>query len=1754
EGQHNVTVWANDTVGNENKSTVAFWIDTIKPNINFTIPTPDNASSQTATSVYVNVSTNDANEHSAFIDWDRSLVLWMNFDDRNSTDVYDNSSYNNHGKIDGAVYNSSGKRGGGFSFDGKNDQIYMPYNPSLNLTYPISISFWVKLYGYPIDVSSIINTGTGANTANYAVMVASNGQLAIYPMHAAYFTPAYSPPKNEWAYITVMFINSTKTDLYVNGSYYGVAAEGLGERYQTQFCIGANCYFSGSDPNMNMTIDELMIFKLGTAGSCVNITNITWAEGRHNVTVWANDTVGNENKSTITFTIDTIKPDINFTVPTPDNASSQTATSVYVNVSTSDANEHSAFIDWNRSLVRWWSMDSVLTNGTVYDNSSYGRHGVLNNHATNTTISGKRGKAIQFDGINDYIAISSITTTTITISAWINTSSASEQQILHHDGDNNQFRVESDGNIRFLTNSGIDIYIVTTGVDVSDGNWHYVVVTNNGTNASIYVDGIQKIIGSGSPNQQGWNVIGRYNPSEGYFNGSIDEVMIWNRALTPEEINASYNAGTYKLYNNLLGTAGSCVNITNITWAEGRHNVTVWANDTVGNENKSTITFTIDTIKPNINFTIPTPDNASSQTATSIYVNVSTIDANEHSAFIDWNRSLVGWWSMDSYNTSGIYDNSTWNNFGNFSGGELGTGNLVTGKRGEALEFDGYYDYIAVENSPSININGSLTLSSWVYSKEYATAPVVICKGGYGVVNYCLFFSTSGQVCMYDGGDQCSTDIMPTNQWFFLTVAIINSSWSDVYVNGIYNSSISGGGSGTLTNFNLYIGAPQPDYAEEGVNGSLDEVMIFNHVLSPQEIKALYNASANQYYNNFTGLPTGNYNFTAYAIDQAGNVNQTEQRGVTITAETIKPNIAIVTPSNNTYSSNTGLDVNYTVSDNVAIGSCWYSNDTMARNLSLGTAGICENITNITWAEGKHNVTVWANDTVGNENKSTITFGIDIIKPNINFTDPTPDNASSQTATSVYVNVSTSDANEHSAFIDWNRNLVGWWSMDSYNATGVYDNSTWGNHGNFTGGLGTGNLVSGPRGKALEFDGINDYLNIPDPGSNSSLDFDLGDNITISMWIKSDNPTTSGQASLTKGSSSNCNYGTQTNSGTAGAARELVFYYNSGGGWKIFQTSSAVFTSSTWHHTVFTYTFGTSSSAKWYVDGVNVSGSWTSGTGNDAPTISNESLILGRYPGEQFNGSIDEVMIFSRALSPEEINASYNAGTYKLYNNFTGLSAGQYNFTAYAIDAAGNVNQTEQRTVTITAAANQAPNLTFVSVIPATDPTEAGVVNINFNATVYDVNGYSNINNSGINASFTRTGEAIRENSSCSVISEQSAGNESNFTCAIRMWYWDANGTWNITVSAKDNSENSTTNNTVTFEYNFLKAIIINPNLTTWPTLVQGDTNKTSKQNTTLNNTGNVMINSGNIQINAIDLQGMSTTNKYLNVSNITASWNANSDSGMCANISQGNTGTLLVNATYVGIVGANLSRGNVSAANATSLGQETLYFCIPKVPMIYSQTYATNNSEAWTIRILLIALIPKRRKKNKELLKNERLLEALNLITDELKEEYSLNKVELLEIIIEKLKSRYKISRKEILEMIKSEEELKIPITIFSSKLGCLESIAKYMKENLNMNYREIAKEIGRNERTIWTSYKKAKEKKGESFDIKEKGMLMPISIFKDNNLTVLESIILYLKERGMKYSEIARLLNRDQRNIWTTYSRIIKKNHLFNNNNKRE
>lgn len=151
------------------------------------------------------------------------------------------------------------------------------------------------------------------------------------------------------------------------------------------------------------------------------------------------------------------------------------------------------------------------------------------------------------------------------------------------------------------------------------------------------------------------------------------------------------------------------------------------------------------------------------------------------------------------------------------------------------------------------------------------------------------------------------------------------------------------------------------------------------------------------------------------------------------------------------------------------------------------------------------------------------------------------------------------------------------------------------------------------------------------------------------------------------------------------------------------------------------------------------------------------------------------------------------------------------------------------------------------------------------------------------------------------------------------------------------------------------------------------------------------------------------------------------------------------------------------------------------------------------------------------------------------------------LKTLFQELKSKYNLSTNQLLEFLESsfklfEKEDLIPISIFQSNLAPLEALTKYLKENLNYKFSKIASLLNRDQRTIWSAYQSTKNKKIK-LNIKSE-ILVPLSIFSNRKFSILESLVTYLKGKyDFTFHKIALHLNRNDRTIWTVYSRAKKK-----------
>lgn len=155
-------------------------------------------------------------------------------------------------------------------------------------------------------------------------------------------------------------------------------------------------------------------------------------------------------------------------------------------------------------------------------------------------------------------------------------------------------------------------------------------------------------------------------------------------------------------------------------------------------------------------------------------------------------------------------------------------------------------------------------------------------------------------------------------------------------------------------------------------------------------------------------------------------------------------------------------------------------------------------------------------------------------------------------------------------------------------------------------------------------------------------------------------------------------------------------------------------------------------------------------------------------------------------------------------------------------------------------------------------------------------------------------------------------------------------------------------------------------------------------------------------------------------------------------------------------------------------------------------------------------------------------------------------------EQLASEIKGKYKLSNYDLIDVLLKQRVEKpldmIPASIFDNKvLSALEAIVKYLRENLKFGSGKIAKMLNRNISTISSTYIKAKKKMPSEFVVKDTKYFIPISGLADRHYSVLESIVKFLKKKfSLSNNEIAKLLNRDNRTIWTINARAMKKGRI--------
>lgn len=488
------------------------------------------------------------------------------------------------------------------------------------------------------------------------------------------------------------------------------------------------------------------------------------------------------------------------------------------------------------SPVGEWLLDES-TGTAANDTSTNGNNGTLDTAAFWET--GRIGPAVRFNNvasdsdisINDAAILDFGAAADFTLEAWVNRSSATEQDAIIYkrgsatcDASNIGYNlyIGTSGDIDFEACDGVDEYHIDTATGaITVGQWYHVVAVwddDSTTNTAIYLNGIKQtttptgtlsLVGDLSNTfdlcigGQGSGSVCAGTP----MNGIIDSVRVYNYALTPAQIVWNYSRGApigWWKFDECTGYKAFDASLTGSGASDGK---------------------------------------------------VATISALTTGS----NTKVL---NCNSGDTADMWHNGT------------------TGKLNSSLDFDGTNDYVEVMTEPaSLDFadGQNFTIEAWINRDTFTTDDTMVAKKttqGNTTAGYIVWIddSTDDIRLVVSDGDSTnhhtvdSTTTFTATGWNHIVVVYDDSgaSNSKIYVNGrddAATNTTTGTFSliGDLSNTSkLRVGAESdvsPTVAENSFDGKLDNVKIYNYVPTLQQVRTWYNEGSAVRFGPNTGSP-----------------------------------------------------------------------------------------------------------------------------------------------------------------------------------------------------------------------------------------------------------------------------------------------------------------------------------------------------------------------------------------------------------------------------------------------------------------------------------------------------------------------------------------------------------------------------------------------------------------------------------------------------------------------------------------------------------------------------------------------------------------------------------------------------------------------------------------------------------------------------------------------------------------------------------
>jgi hypothetical protein len=334
--------------------------------------------------------------------------------------------------------------------------------------------------------------------------------------------------------------------------------------------------------------------------------------------------------------------------------------------------------------------------------------------------------------------------------------------------------------------------------------------------------------------------------------------------------------------------------------SNGIYTFQAMATDEFGNTpDPQAVVFTVDDQAPAIEFVAPTPPDGSNQISSDIPVALATNSGLDHYSFVDFDNDLYLWLSMEDVEGDIVFDASSYLNHGVAEGDAFQNPN---GRFGSAFEFDGINHGGAIPTD-RIVIPGfqdrhpifdtSFTVMAWAKPDINEKMVIVGTKSITNLPGWHLRTSggnhrlrmgvNTGYTNATSASAETSDPIQP-GVWVHVVGIYDNTEPASIhlYLDGEWVDTKTEGVVATGYGNDLELAIAVPEDPQKAWDGLVDEVLIFNRVLDADEIRALYDSTANQFHNDYLGLDPGVHEFIGYSVNAVGISSQTGVRSVTI--------------------------------------------------------------------------------------------------------------------------------------------------------------------------------------------------------------------------------------------------------------------------------------------------------------------------------------------------------------------------------------------------------------------------------------------------------------------------------------------------------------------------------------------------------------------------------------------------------------------------------------------------------------------------------------------------------------------------------------------------------------------------------------------------------------------------------------------------------------------------------------------------------